>query len=246
MLQGGRLGRNQPTAETLGAADILIMSFSHRLRQLAQPIWDAQLSHPFVVALGNGTLPERKFRYYILQDARFLGDLARVFSAAALRAPDSNSALRLTKLAEETIVVERSLHEGYGAKWKMSAKQMTSVPMAPTTYAYTRHMLAVAHSGSAAEITVVALPCAWIYCVVGRHLLRNGPPPKRHPYRDWLMLYASPEFADVQRWMRKKVDEWAKLAGEAEKRRMEESFVISSRYEWMFWEMAWTEEKWPV
>jgi thiaminase/transcriptional activator TenA len=27
---------------------------------------------------------------------------------------------------------------------------------------------------------------------------------------------------------------------------MEESFVISSRYEWMFWEMAWTEEQWPV
>ena len=49
------------------------------------------------------------FKYYILQDARFLGDLARVFSAGALRAPDSESALRLTKLAEETIVVERSL-----------------------------------------------------------------------------------------------------------------------------------------
>ena len=100
------------------------MSFSNHLRQLAQPIWDAQLIHPFVVALGNGTLPERKFKYYILQDARFLGDLARVFSAGALRAPESESALRLTKLAEETIVVERSLHEGYGSKWRMTAKQM--------------------------------------------------------------------------------------------------------------------------
>jgi thiaminase/transcriptional activator TenA len=107
-------------------------------------------------------------------------------------------------------------------------------------------MLAVAQSGSAAEITVVALPCAWIYCVVGRHLLRHGAPPKNHPYRDWLMLYASPEFADVQRWMRKKVDQWAKTAGEEEKRRMEDSFIASSRYEWMFWEMAWNEEKWPV
>ncbi|MDH4329695.1 MAG: thiaminase II, partial [Nitrospira sp.] len=46
---------------------------------MAQPIWDAQLSHPFVVALGNGTLPERTFKYYIQQDARFLGDLSRVF-----------------------------------------------------------------------------------------------------------------------------------------------------------------------
>jgi len=222
------------------------MSFTDRLRQLATPIWDAQLIHPFVVALGNGTLPEKKFKYYILQDARCLGDLARVFSAGALRAPDSESALRLTKLAEDTIVVERSLHEGYGSRWDMSAKDMTAVPMAPTNYAYTRHMLTVAHTGSVAEITVVALPCAWIYCVVGQHLLKHGPPKNDHPYRDWLMLYASPEFAEVQQWMRKKVDQWAKTAGKEEKRRMEESFVISSRYEWMFWEMAWNEEKWPV
>jgi thiaminase/transcriptional activator TenA len=169
-----------------------------------------------------------------------------VFSAAALRAPDSESALRFTRLAEETIVVERSLHEGYGSRWRMSARDMASVPMAPTNYAYTRHMLTVCASGSAAEITVVALPCAWVYCVVGRHLLKQGPPPKHHPYRDWLRLYASPEFAAVQRWMRKKVDLWAKSAGRDERRRMEESFLISSRYEWMFWEMAWNEEAWPV
>lgn len=222
------------------------MSFSAHLRQLAEPIWKAQLRHPFVVALGNGTLPERKFRYYILQDARFLSDLARVFAAGAQRTPDSESALRFTKLSEETIVVERSLHESYGKQWKMTATQMTSVPMAPTNYAYTRHMLAVAAAGSACEIAVVALPCAWIYCVVGQHLLKQGPPKKSHPYRNWLMLYASPEFAEVQRWMRAKVDLWAKTAGLAERRRMEEAFVISSRYEWMFWEMAWNEEEWPV
>lgn len=222
------------------------MSFSNQLRQLAKPIWDAQLVHPFVVALGNGTLPERKFKYYILQDARFLGDLARVFAASAVRAPDAESALRFNKLAEDTIVVERSLHENYGKRWKMTAKRMASVPMAPTNYAYTRHMLAVAASGTAAEITVVALPCAWVYCVVGQHLLKNGPPPKNHPYRDWLMLYASPEFAEVQRWMRKKVDQWAKTAGHEARCRMEASFILSSRYEWMFWEMAWKEERWPV
>jgi thiaminase/transcriptional activator TenA len=60
------------------------------------------------------------------------------------------------------------------------------------------------------------------------------------------MLYASPEFAEVQQWMRAKVDLWAKMAGTTEKKRMEETFLISSRYEWMFWEMAWNEEAWPL
>jgi thiaminase/transcriptional activator TenA len=50
----------------------------------------------------------------------------------------------------------------------------------------------------------------------------------------------------VAKWLRDKIDLWAKTAGIDEKLRMESHFVISSRYEWMFWEMAWTEEKWPV
>jgi thiaminase/transcriptional activator TenA len=223
-----------------------ILRFSQYLRSLAQPIWKAQLTHPFLIGLGAGTLPERKFKYYILQDGRFLGDLARVFAISARKAPDTDSALRFAKLVEETLVVERSLHENYGRRWKLSPKQMAAVPMAPTNYAYTRHMLQVAENGSAVEATVVALPCAWIYCVVGQHLLRNGPPAKSHPYRDWLMLYASPEFAEVGRWMREKVDAWAKNTGDAERARMENAFLISSRYEWMFWEMAWNEEAWPI
>lgn len=222
------------------------MSFTKRLQQLAKPIWDAQLKHPFVKALGKGTLPERKFRYYILQDARYLEELARIFALGAQKAQDPETALRFAKLVEETIVVERGLHETYGKQWKLSATDMRNTPLAPTNYAYCRHMRSTAQTGTLAELTVVALPCAWIYCAVGRHLLRKGPPSPKHPYRNWLLLYGSPEFAEVTRWMRALVDEEAKLAGKAEKERMREAFLTSSRYEWMFWDMAWREEQWPV
>ena len=222
------------------------MKFSQHLRTIAEPIWAAQLTHPFVVGLGNGTLPERKFKYYILQDALFLNDLAQVFAIASEKAPEAVSAARFAKLAKDTLVVERSLHETYGKRWKLTLQQMSRAPMAPTNYAYTRHMLHIAQNGTALDATVVTLPCAWIYCVVGQHLLRKGKPPKSHPYRDWLLLYASPEFAEVGKWMREKVDMWAEKASEGEKVRLEQAFIISSRYEWMFWEMAWNEESWPV
>ncbi len=222
------------------------MSFSEHLKKIGQPVWDAQFTHPFVKGLGDGTLPQQKFRFYILQDALFLFELARVFAAAACKAPETESMGHFTKLASDTIVVERALHQDYGKLWNMTEPQMTAMPMAPTNYAYTRHLLHVAETGTAAEITVAALPCAWIYCEVGSHLLRNGPPPVNHPYKNWLSLYASPEFAEVARWMRDKVDQWVKNAGAGEKLRMESHFVISSRYEYMFWDMAWKEEKWPI
>ena len=222
------------------------MKFSEHLRSVAEPIWAAQLTHPFVVGLGNGTLPARKFKYYILQDALFLSDLAQVFAIAADKAPDQASAAKFARLAEDTLIVERSLHETYGKRWKLTHQDMTRVPMAPTNYAYTRHMLYVAQNGSALDATVAALPCAWIYCVVGQHLLRKGKPAKSHPYREWLLLYSSPEFAEVAKWMRERTDAWAKRASATEKVLLEKAFVISSRYEWMFWEMAWNEESWPV
>ena len=222
------------------------MSFTERLQRLAKPIWDAQLTHPFVVALGKGTLPQRKFRYYILQDARYLEELARIFALGAQKAQDPDTTLRFAKLVEETIVVERGLHETYGRQWKLTATDMRSTPLAPTNYAYCRHMRSTAQTGTLAELTVVALPCAWIYCVVGRHLLRKGPPSPKHPYRDWLLLYGSPEFAEVTRWMRALIDNEAKRAGKAEQERMRDAFLTSSRYEWMFWDMAWREEQWPI
>ena len=123
---------------------------------------------------------------------------------------------------------------------------MKAIPMAPTTYAYTRHMRSVAREGTMGEVAVVALPCAWIYYVIGQHLLRNGEPHRTHPYREWVIRYGSPEFAEVACWMRDLVDRCAKNAGRAEKARMEEAFVSSSRYELVFWEMAWQEERWPV
>ncbi len=222
------------------------MTFSDHLRTLAAPIWEAQLRHPFVRALGKGTLPLKKFKYYILQDARYLEELSKVFAAGATKAADSATALRFAQLVEETIVVERGLHESYGKRWNLTARDMRTTPLAPTNYAYCRHMRSVAQTGTLGETMTVALPCAWVYCEVGTHLLRKGPPPPSHPYRDWLTLYGSPEFAEVAEWMRGVVNRCAKLAGKAERTRMEEAFVISSRYEWMFWDMAWREETWPV
>jgi len=222
------------------------MTFTDQLRKLAEPIWEAQLTHPFVVALGNGTLPMPKFKYYILQDSRYLEELARVFAAGAKRTTEADTALHFAKLIEETITVERGLHERYGQLWNLSASDMRNTPMAPTNYAYCRHMRSVSQEGTLGEITVVALPCAWVYCEIGQHLLKNGPPPNNHPYRDWLLMYGSPEFAEVADWMRELVNRCAKGAGSVEKSRMEEAFLLSSRYEWMFWDMAWREEMWPV
>jgi len=222
------------------------MGFCDDLRKSAQPIWDAQFVHPFVLGLGDGSLPEAKFRFYILQDALFLFELAKLFALAATRAADLDTIAYLSKLQVDTIQVERALHQEYAKRWQMTEAGMAAVPMAPTNYAYTRHLNSIARTGTLAEILVAALPCAWIYCEVGVHFGRQGAPAAGHPYRNWLALYGSPEFAEVARWMREAIDRLTRETGSAGRAGMEEAFIISSRYEWMFWDMAWREEQWPV
>ena len=43
-------------------------SFTETIRQECSAIWSAQMTHPFVVALADGTLPQETFQFYILQD----------------------------------------------------------------------------------------------------------------------------------------------------------------------------------
>jgi thiaminase/transcriptional activator TenA len=60
---------------------------SERLRAAADPIFRAQLEHPFVQGIGDGTLGPDRFRYYLKQDYLFLIEYARTLALACARAP---------------------------------------------------------------------------------------------------------------------------------------------------------------
>jgi thiaminase/transcriptional activator TenA len=59
-------------------------------------------------------------------------------------------------------------------------------------------------------------------------------------------MYSSREFAELAQWCRELLDELAAGLPERDLQRLEDVFLTSSRYEWLFWEMAWKNEQWPV
>ncbi len=220
--------------------------FTTRLYDSASLIWQKQLEHPFVRALGDGTLPQAKFEYYIRQDALFLGELTKTFAFAATHTDEPGEMQKFGELLLNTLQVERALHQSYGEKFGLTTEQMAATAMAPTNYAYTRHLLHIAATGSLPELLTSILPCAWIYAEVGRHFQAQGLPTEDHAYREWLLTYASPDFEEVGAWLRGVLDGRAAGLDNAHLQRLESIFITSSRYEWMFWDMAWREEQWPV
>jgi thiaminase/transcriptional activator TenA len=127
----------------------------------------------------------------------------------------------------------------------MAESALATEPMAPTTRAYTDFLVRVAATGDFGELAAALLPCLWGFAEVGRALDARGRPADRH-YAKWIATYADPGFAALAEWGRELVDHLGREAGPALRARMAEAFLTSSRYEYLFWEMAWRREAWPV
>ncbi|GAC1402123.1 MAG: thiaminase II [Ktedonobacteraceae bacterium] len=221
------------------------MGLSERLRQSVLSLWERQRTHPFVVALGNGSLSQVNFEFYIRQDALFLDVLTKTFAYAVGKTTDHDEMEQFGKYTLDTLLVEAELHRRYGERFGLTPAEMVATPMAPTNYAYTRHLLSIATMGTLPELLTAVLPCAWIYAEIGRHITENVPPTFDHPYVDWLATYASPDFDAVEIWIREHLDARARSISVEDEKKLFAIFLTSTRYEWLFWEMAWRLEEWP-
>jgi thiaminase (transcriptional activator TenA) len=207
-------------------------------------IYDAILAHPFIAGLTDGSLELAAFRFYVVQDAHYLREYARALSVAAARAPAEADIAMFNEHASGAIAVERSLHESFFADFGMSEQEVAATPMAPTNLAYTSYLLASAYGGSFTEALGAVLPCYWIYSEVGKALLQRGSP---NPlYRRWIETYGGEEFAAVVHSVLALTDRLGPQLAPADESRVHERFRTTSRYEWMFWEMGYRQEPWPV
>lgn len=219
--------------------------FSAQLKRRAQRIWRAIEGHAFLRELHAGTLPMNRFTYFILQDYVYLLDFAQVLCQGGARSPDLETLELFCRHALGAVEVERSFHASFGKTLGLSRKQLDAVPKGPVTQAYIGHLQSVARAGHLGELVAAVLPCYWIYGVVGRRLYQNRPA-KPKIYREWIETYASDSFWKPVREQIQLMDKLGMEASGSEKKRMTEHFILSSRYEYMFWEQAYRLQSWPV
>ncbi len=223
------------------------MEFSEVLMDRAGPIRERIAAHPFVRGIGDGTLPLGKFRFYLCQDYVFLSEYCRVLALAVARGTDLTTMGRFAELLHATLSVEMDLHRGYAAEFGIAREELERTVPAAATRGYTNHLLKVAWSGSLGETAASLLPCQWGYWELAQGLaVSPGRVAEGNRYWKWVEMYSSPEYGELAGWLRRLVDALGKGAGAEDRARMEAHYLVSSRYELMFWEMSWREEGWPV
>ena len=222
------------------------MGFSDELREKGATIWDKEKQQPFVVGVGDGSLSIERFRYYMRQDYVFLIDFCRALSLAVAKARDMEDMAWFARVLNETLNTEMSLHVSFCKELGITEDELLRTEPSPTTLAYTRHLMQTAFSGSVGEIATTILPCSWGYCEIGWMLRDKGVPTGQPLYARWIEMYGSPEFAELADWLRSFIDRVALGSGQDELRRMGEVFLVSSQYEYMFWDAAYRMEEWAV
>ena len=80
--------------------------------------------------------------------------------------------------------------------------------------------------------------------LLAKELERRGSPDPL--FTRWIGTYASGEFGALVEAVLAATNAMAARVGEPERAAMRRHFLATSRYEWMFWDMGWRREAWPV
>jgi thiaminase (transcriptional activator TenA) len=219
-------------------------TFTNQLRKEAHGIWEANFEHPFVKGIANGDLSLESFRYYVLQDSYYLSHFARIQAIGASKAADLFTTSRMAAHSQGTYEAELGLHVKFIKQLGVTREDLDNFQPSPTAYGYTSHLYRVAATGSLGEIIAAILPCYWIYFEIGQ--LLKGSIPGVPIYQEWIEAYGGEWFSELVNEQISRLDALAQEASPIEKQRMKQHFIISSQYEFLFWDMAYKLEKWPV
>ncbi|MFC0418292.1 thiaminase II [Cytobacillus solani] len=226
---------------------VKIKKFTDRLFENVQPIWEKNHNHPFVQELGKGQLDEEKFIHYMKQDYVYLIDYAKLFAVGVLKAQDLHTMGKFAQILDETLNVEMELHRQFAAEFGISREELEATKPTPVNLAYTRYMLNVAQNGSLAEVVACLLPCAWDYWEIGKLLRKQyGNQIETNRYGKWIETYDSETFGEGAKWLIRLMDELAEGKPERELAILEEHFQMTSKYEYLFWEMNYYKQEWPI
>ncbi len=216
------------------------MSFFERLKAGAAAEWRAYVNHPFTDAMADGTLPERAFRRYLVQDYLFLIEFARAYALAIYKAPRLSDMREAAATVQAILEVEMDLHVKLCAGWGLSRETLERAEPAAEMLAYTRYALDAGLRGDLLSLKVALAPCVIGYAEIAARLARQpGAADAANPYAVWIAEYAGETYrALAQRADARLNDLAARYATPAREAELQRIFTEATRLEADFWQMG--------
>jgi thiaminase/transcriptional activator TenA len=214
-------------------------AFHQQLLDKADNIWKAMLGHRFLKMTASGTIPDETFKIWMRQDYIFVRDSIPFIAVIIAKSPLELRAGLAPIISAFTTELElfRKNAEAHGVN-------LENLQPAPTCHAYLQFLMATAYGKSFAEAFTVLYAAEKAYYDSWMEVKKNLK--KASPWQSFIDNWTSDAFKQYVDWLAAELDKLAAGKPERELGKMLEIFMMTGRYEYLFWEMAATSEDWPV
>ncbi|MCL7418655.1 MAG: TenA family protein [Halalkalicoccus sp.] len=209
--------------------------FTDWLRERSEPNWTATTTHRFVEDLGAGTLSERVFARYLVQDYAFLETLVSLVGYGVGQAPDMESKSRLTAFLSAITGDEDEYFRRSFEALGVPESRWADPEMNPTTAGFRDLLVRGAHEGGYAETLAVLVPVEWSYLAWASAIEE---PPEAFYFAEWVELHATPEFEATVEWLRSELDTYGAACSERRQARLDALFSRAMAFEVAFFDAA--------
>ena len=134
-----------------------MMGTVDRLLKATEDIWASYHEKPFVQRLKYGTLDQKKFRSYIIQDYWYLMDYTKVFAIGVAKSKSVEVMKLFAKYIQAILDGEVNVHNGYMADFGITQEELDHTPIQQDNRSYTSYMLRIAYEEGQAEVAAAIL-----------------------------------------------------------------------------------------
>ncbi|KAG6024725.1 hypothetical protein E4U40_003122 [Claviceps sp. LM458 group G5] len=179
-------------------------------------VWRQYVHHPFVMALGDGSLPLDSFKGYIIQDYLYL----------------SNAIVGY-------VMREMQLHLDYCQTFGVSEAEIRAKEEKQACTAYTRYVLDVGQSEDWLALQMALAPCLLGYGAVAKMLhahesTRRG---ADNVYWPWIQNYVADDYVQAVRLGSELLEKHMQLQSPTRIEELVKIFIHATKMEIGFWEM---------
>ncbi len=214
-------------------------AFHQQLLEQAGDLWQAMLAHRFLKMTAEGSIPDATFKTWMRQDYIFVRDAIPFIAVLLAKAPVEcrpNLTQVLPALDIELNLFRKNA-EAHGVN-------LENVQPSPTCHAYLQFLMATVYGRSFEEGFTVLYAAEKAYLDSWMQVKENLK--GKSPWQAFIDNWTSPAFQQYVDWLAATLDELAKGKPKVELERMSDLFLMTARYEYLFWEMAATGQEWPV
>ncbi len=174
------------------------MTFYEELFNENKEIWDRALNSDFIQQMGDGTLDDKLFTGYMVDDSLYLRECAKVFAWGMTKRKNMTSVKTYYSLMSFVNESEMSTRIQYLEKAGLKDEYVENLPQRPENLEYTTIMIEAAKNGMGeAECMTALMPCMASYQYIFEKLVQDKPQVLEGRFAPMVLDYCGPEYKEM-------------------------------------------------